>query len=223
MRALSFPVVAGFVLLALATWQFGSAAYIHVKALLAQELLERAWERTLMGERSVRPWPWADMHPVARLRAVAQDRELIVLDAASGRSLAFGPAHVSGTALPGEQGSAAIVGHRDTHFRFLRELQAGDALEIERLDSARLHYVVTALRIVDSRVERLALDADTESLRLITCYPFEALRPGGPLRFEITARPGSPPSRAASVANWQRKSREQVVESGVTIHTNKVL
>jgi sortase A len=210
-------------LLALACWQFGAAAYIHAKALLAQALLERAWHRTLLGEQSVRPWPWADMRPVARLRAPNQGRELIVLDGASGQALAFGPAHILGTALPGRPGAAVIVGHRDTHFRFLQELRSGDALEIERLDGARLRYVVTGLRIVDTRVERLALDEGATSLRLVTCYPFAAVRPGGPLRFEVIARPEQKLTASASVASGQRKSREHASESGVKFHTNKVM
>jgi sortase A len=93
-------------LLTLASWQFGAAAYIHAKALLAQALLARAWDRTLAGERAVRPWPWADMHPIARLRAPAHGRDLIVLDGASGQALAFGPAHIVGTALPGHRRSS---------------------------------------------------------------------------------------------------------------------
>jgi sortase A len=209
--------------LALACWQFGAATCIHAKALLAQELLERAWIRTLRGERSVRPWPWADTHPVARLLAPAQDRDLIVLDGASGQALAFGPAHILGTALPGEAGSTALVGHRDTHFRFLRELRNGDALEVERLDGSRLRYRVTGSRIVDTRVERLALDTDTRSLRLITCYPFDAVRPGGPLRFVVTAEPEQNLSVAMTVAARQRKFSEQRAESGVKFHTNKVM
>ncbi len=215
--------VAALVLLAFAGWQLGSAAYIHMKALLAQELLERAWQRTLDGKRNVRPWPWADTHPVARLRARAQRRDLIVLDGASGRSLAFGPAHVSGTALPGDLGSSTIAGHRDTHFRFLRGLRQGDALEIQRLDGATIRYEVTSLRIVDSRIARIALDGESNALKLVTCFPFDATRPGGPLRFEVTAQPASIASRVVSVAVRQRKLAEQTAESEVTILTKKVM
>ena len=158
-------------LLALASWQFGAAAYIHAKALLAQELLRRAWHRTLAGEQAVRPWPWADMHPVARLVVPGQEQDLVILDGASGQALAFGPAHIPGTAMPGRPGSAAIVGHRDTHFRFLRELRSGDALEIERRDGARVRYTVTGLRIVGRGGQlRLRALGDWES------NPIEALR-----------------------------------------------
>src|SRR5205823_4776424 len=39
---------------------FGDGIWIYAKAQLAQFLLERAWARTLHGERDVKPWNWAD-------------------------------------------------------------------------------------------------------------------------------------------------------------------
>ena len=54
-------------LVLLGLWQIGSGAWIYVKAQLAQVLLQRAWAGTLAGQRDVKPWPWADTWPVARL------------------------------------------------------------------------------------------------------------------------------------------------------------
>src|SRR5207248_2826247 len=73
---------------------FGHGAYIYAKAGLAQVLLRRAWERTLAGERDVKPWPWADTWPVARLTIPKAGTDSIVLAGASGRTLAFGPGHL---------------------------------------------------------------------------------------------------------------------------------
>lgn len=213
---------AGMLLASLAAWHLGSGGYIHLKALAAQQLLEHAWHRTIANERTVRPWPWADTQPVARLRASVQGRDLIVLAGASGRSLAFGPAHVSGTALPGDPGSSVIAGHRDTHFRFLRELRPGDPLEIQRRDGASVHYRVTRMRIVDSRLARLVLDEEVSSLRLVTCYPFDAVRAGGPLRFEVTAQAVTGAVRGGTVAHRQRNPRERTERSAVATGTGKV-
>ena len=66
--------------------------------------------------------PGADMRPLARLRQPRLDVTQVVLDGASGRVLAFGPGHVTGSALPGVNGNIVISGHRDTHFRWLRDL-----------------------------------------------------------------------------------------------------
>ena len=107
-------------LLCLGFWQFGQGAYIPAKAWLAQELMQRAWDRASAGEERVAPWPWADTWPVARLTAEARGVDLIVLAGGSGRTLAFGPGHLSASAMPGDIGNAVIGGHRDTHFQFLR-------------------------------------------------------------------------------------------------------
>ena len=78
---------------------------IYLKAELAQYLLlEKAWTRTLQGENQVKPWPWADTWPVARLQLPKYGIDLIVLSGASGRTLAFGPGHVSTSAQPGTKG-----------------------------------------------------------------------------------------------------------------------
>jgi hypothetical protein len=59
-------LAAAALLLVLGVWQLGEGLYIQAKAQLAQILVRSAWERTLAGERQVKPWPWADTWPVAR-------------------------------------------------------------------------------------------------------------------------------------------------------------
>ena len=109
-------------LLCLGFWQLGHGAYIPAKAWVAQELMQQAWRRARDGDQQPRPWPWADTWPVARLSAKGGDIELIVLAGESGRTLAFGPGHLSASVLPGQQGNSVIAGHRDTHFQFLQLL-----------------------------------------------------------------------------------------------------
>ncbi len=119
--------VALVITLGVGVWHVGHAAWIEAKARLAQHLVRRAWDRERAGGGDERPWPWADTHPVARLHVPGRDVDLMVLAGASGRTMAFGPGHLSGTPLPGEAGNAVVSGHRDTHFAFLRELRVGDA------------------------------------------------------------------------------------------------
>jgi sortase len=112
-------------LLAIGGWQVWEGSWIYAKARLAQVLLQRAWSRALAGEAMPKPWPWADTWPVARLRMQHPSVDLIVLAGASGRTLAFGPGHVTSSALPGQEGTVMLTGHRDTHFRFLRAVTPG--------------------------------------------------------------------------------------------------
>jgi sortase A len=178
------------------------AIWIHIKAQLAQVLIAGAWARTQHGEVNARPWPWADTRPLARLIVIgAEPRELFVLEGSSGRNLAFGPAHDPASVLPGERGNSIIAGHRDTHFRFLQDLKIGDRMAVERTTGISW-FVVTGTTVVDSRSTRIALQSDTPRLTLVTCFPFDAIDPGGPLRFVVTAdlapAPGDPAVRMRS-------------------------
>jgi sortase A len=165
------------------------AAWIHAKALLAQTLIKAAWRRELSGSGSTQPWPWADTHPLARLTIGEDDRawEFFVLEGSSGRNLAFGPAHDPASVMPGDVGNSVIEGHRDTHFSALRHLKLGDTLHVETAKRQNVNFVVTDIRIVDSRRARIALRAERPRLTLVTCYPFDAVVPGGPLRLVISA------------------------------------
>jgi sortase A len=171
----------------LAVWQLGAGAAIAVKAEVAQVLLRAAWQRTRDGERHVRPWPWADTWPIARLTVPGDDVDLIVLDGASGRTLAFGPGHLDGTAPPGGIGNSVIAGHRDTHLAFLRRLAPGSTVELELPDGRDIAYRVTRTAVVDSRIAQIDAAAGGRALTLVTCYPFDALIPGGPLRYVVFA------------------------------------
>lgn len=175
-------------LLCFGFWQFGHGAYIPAKAWVAQELMQRAWHRTSRGDRKATPWPWADTWPVARLTARSGEIDLIVLAGGSGRTLAFGPGHLEVSATPGSIGNAVIAGHRDTHFQFLKDMKLGELLHLEADDGLRHLYKVVSVDIVDSRKGRLLLDTDTAMLSLVTCYPFDAAEPGGPMRFVVSAR-----------------------------------
>lgn len=175
-------------LLCLGFWQLGQGAYIPAKAWMAQELMQRAWQRGTEGEQQAAPWPWADTWPVARLSAKSGEVELIVLEGGSGRTLAFGPGRLSASSLPGQRGNTVIAGHRDTHFSFLRDVDVGETLAIETVKGDKHLYKVIGVDVVDSRRGSLQLDTDDAFLSLVTCYPFEADDPGTPLRFVVTAK-----------------------------------
>lgn len=190
-------------------WQLGQGTYIQAKAWLAQLLIKQAWARTLEGEQHARPWPWADTWPVARLTVPGRDIERYVLAGANGRAIAFGPGHVFGTPLPGETGNSVIGAHRDTHFAFLRDVKPGEEIVVESAPALRWRlmpaeqalrrnqksasvtrrYRVAGAEIVDKSETRVLAQRLGESrLTLITCYPFDALRAGGPLRYVVTAK-----------------------------------
>lgn len=165
------------------------AGWIHTKAAFAQHLLHLAWNDSDQGATARKPWPWADTHPVARLRAPTLGIDQIVLAGDSGRTLAFGPGWAEASAVPGARGTSVISGHRDTHFAFLRDMGTGMEVEVEN-SGARRTYRVVGTRIVDVRTDLIALRGH-DALLLVTCYPFDAVSAGGPLRYVVELRPQS--------------------------------
>lgn len=170
----------------------GCAALAHglwivTKAYAGQALLEVAWMRTRDHGVPAKPWPWADTQPVARLVAPAQHATTLVLAGASGRTLAWGPGHLDGSARPGDAGHAVITAHRDTHFAFLSRVAIGDTMTIERADGTRVRYRVVATAVADHRALRLPVDVAVPTLTLVTCWPFDAVAAGGPMRYVVTA------------------------------------
>lgn len=170
---------------------WGNTLYIFAKARLAQYLIADAWEQTLEDGQRHTPWPWADTWPVARLQDPQNSIDLYVLAGASGTSLAFGPGHLDGSALPGEQGTVVFGGHRDTHFAFLEKLETGDHLRIQLASGEWQQYEITDTRINNSETEQLSVASEGSELLLITCYPFRAVVPGGPLRYVVKLQPVS--------------------------------
>lgn len=163
------------------------AGWIHAKAGLAQLLIARAWERAQDADADARPWPWADTRPVARLQLPGDVPALYVLEGSSGRNLAFGPTHDPASVRPGEPGNSVIAGHRDTHFAVLETLRVGDRLQVELPGDRVAWFVVEGLEVVDGRRWRIGLDGPAPRLTLVTCYPFDAVDPSGPLRYMVTA------------------------------------
>ena len=163
----------------------GESGHIYLKAILAQFLLQSAWNDTQAGQRKVKPWPWADTWPVARLTVPTHGEDMIGLAGATGRTLAFGPGHVLASAAPGGTGNVVIAGHRDSHFAFLENLSTGENLYVEATDGDKHAYRVTDIKVVHESDMTVMASTNQLELTLITCYPFDAVLPGGPLRYVV--------------------------------------
>jgi sortase A len=170
-------------------------AAIPAKAVVAQVLLERAFDRSVSLHRAQKPWAWADMAPAARLSVPRLGVDRIVLDTGSGQAMAFGPTLLPGGAKPGEAGPMVIAAHRDTHFAFLQHAHVGDAVLVEGIDGVTRIYEITGTEIV--RWDRFAISEgdSANTLALATCYPFGAAG-HGPLRYVVHASEIAGPVRA---------------------------
>ncbi|PHS30538.1 MAG: class GN sortase [Methylophaga sp.] len=172
----------------LAVWNLGQGGYILAKAELAQWLIASAWQQSTTQRTAIKPWPWADTWPVARLQMPAHNIDQYVLAGSSGASLAFGPGHIFASAAPTKQGNTVIAAHRDTHFSFLEQVKIGEKITVTNTEGAKREYTIQDMHIVDKNdVAWINVDTNPYQLTLVTCYPFNTLTTGGRLRYVVRA------------------------------------
>lgn len=164
----------------------GDGLYMKAKAALSQVLLERSFADRLAGNANSKPWPWADFVTEAEIRVPRLHRSAIVLKGASGEALAFGPAWLTTTPPPGENGTTVFAAHRDTHFRWLKDVRPGDIIEVTTAGGKVLRYRAGIGRIARWDDSGIDAAASGQHLALTTCWPFDAVE-RGPLRYILDA------------------------------------
>ena len=170
---------------------FTEQGYMKVKAILADRLIEAAWEAHRLDGGVHRPWAWADTHPLARLEVERLGIRRTILSGASGTSMAFGIGHVDGTALPNRAGNVVLGGHRDGRFAFLEHLRPGDRMVLTTHEQRR-EWVVRELFVVDANDGSVLEDDGSDRLTLVTCFPFGGVTPTH-RRYVVTASPATRP------------------------------
>jgi len=134
----------------------------------------------------------ASLHPVnrgdtlAKLKIPRLDAELYVVEGDGSRELRRGPGHLAGTAMPGDNGNCVIAGHRDTHFRVLKDIREGDDIILQTA-AGQFLYRVKRTRIVSPENTSALAPTSTPELNLITCYPFYYVG-SAPKRFVVEAQ-----------------------------------
>jgi sortase A len=114
-----------------------------------------------------------DGNPVGLMRIAKIGLDKVIVQGTSTSDLRQGPGHYPGTPLPGEQGNAAIAGHRTTYgapFYNLDELAPGDLIDITTVQGL-FTYRVTQKLIVDPNDTSVVDNTATPELTLTTCNP----------------------------------------------------
>src|SRR5689334_13055161 len=109
--------------------------------------------------------------PIAKLSIPRLDTEVYIVEGDGEEELRRGPGHLAGSALPGGRGNCIIAGHRDTHFRVLKNIRKGDDIVLETRNGQFLYRVKTTRIVTPDNTSALKPTSDPE-LNLITCYPF---------------------------------------------------
>jgi len=123
---------------------------------------------------------------LAKLKIPRLNTELYVVEGDGARELRRGPGHLEGTAAPGETGNCVIAGHRDTHFRVLKDIKEGDDILLTT-DAGQFLYRVRHTQIVTPDNTAALQPTSTAQLNLITCYPFYYVG-SAPKRFIVEAQ-----------------------------------
>lgn len=177
----------------------GYCGFVAVDAWTFQREERLQLERQLNDQRSAaRPRsqtvslaPPADPRPVVtgdtvgRIEIPRLGLSVMVVEGTGPSTLRRAVGHIPRTALPGQSGNAGISGHRDTFFRPLRNIRQNDMIA---LTTARgeYRYRVVSTRIVSPRDVSVLDSTGSQTLTLVTCYPFYFVG-AAPSRFIVQA------------------------------------
>jgi sortase A len=137
---------------------------------------------------------------IARIAVKRLRYEAPVREGADAETLAHGPGHVPGTALPGEEQGrkhAVIAIARDAGADIASQLVLGDLVLLRTPFGARSYRVVArrTVRAEDLRIE----PTDVPTLTLVAPYPADSVGPA-PLRLAVRAEPVPADAGTASAA-----------------------
>jgi sortase A len=123
---------------------------------------------------------------VAKLIIPRLGAQLYVFEGDDERELRRGPGHLADSAMPGRRGNCVIAGHRDTHFRVLKDIRKNDDIVVQT-SSGQFLYRVNGTEVVSPSDTRALQPTRGPVLNLITCYPFYYVG-SAPKRLVVQAR-----------------------------------
>ena len=122
---------------------------------------------------------------LAVLRIPRLHLEAPVLEGTDALTLNRGVGRIVGTSRPGQGGNVGIAGHRDGFFRPLKDINAGDVIELVRRSRTDT-YAVDRIWITSPTDVSVLRPRKNPTLTLVTCYPFYYVGPA-PKRYIVEA------------------------------------
>lgn len=98
-----------------------------------------------------------------------------------------GLGRIKGMAKMDEVGNLGISGHRDGYFRVLKDIQVGDAIELQTTRGVE-NYAVSSITIVPKSDVSILAPTTEKTLTIVTCYPFYFVG-NAPKRYIVKASP----------------------------------
>jgi sortase A len=180
----------------------GYAAFVVVDARMyqARELRRLERERQTDSDAAaaeaavpvVAPRP-PDGTAIGEIQIPRLNLSVVVVQGESEAILQRAVGHLPRTALPGAEGNVVLAGHRDTFFRPLKDIEAGDSI-VMKTRERDVRYVVEWTEVVKPTDVQVLDQAGGHRLTLITCFPFYYVG-SAPSRFIVFAREVAAPER----------------------------
>jgi sortase A len=123
--------------------------------------------------------------PLAILRVPKIHLEVPVFDDTDDFTLNRGLGRIHGTAQIGQTGNLGLAGHRDGFFRGLKDVVAGDEIDLVRMEQTDI-YVISKIQIVSPDDVSVLNPTPSSTLTLVTCFPFYFIG-NAPQRYIVTA------------------------------------
>jgi len=161
------------------------AGYVVIDAHVYQAVEHRQFEG-VAAPQALSESAALDGSAIGELRIPRLGLTAVVVQGDSDAILRRAVGHLADTALPGEAGNVVLAGHRDTFFRPLKQIRAGDAVTV-RTARGDVRYVVESTRVVPPTDVQVLEPTGGHTLTLITCFPFSYLG-AAPERFIVLAR-----------------------------------
>ncbi len=181
------------VFLIFGTAALGYSGFVLLSAHFYQRAASRHLQETSMapakeaGAAGVAPKPVAEGMPLGRFEIPRLKVDDVVIEGDDDKDLRLGIGHIPGTAFPGAPGNVGIAGHRDTFFRPLRNIRAGDLITLTSISGARFQYRVESTEVVAPERSDVLNPTAEPHLTLVTCFPFYYVG-SAPKRFIVHAR-----------------------------------
>lgn len=163
-------IIFSFVLALSSVWQFTSSSLISLENMVTQGLLHTAWVRTQSSGHQVKPWPWAETVPIARLSIPSLNTRHVILDYANQHLPEVAIAHANSSIPPGELGNSILNVSQEGYESFLHLLKPGDALVLESVHSGLWRYRVSTIYVVEKTNTVLIEPSLNRRLTLVSCY-----------------------------------------------------
>ena len=155
------------------------ASLMPIKAFIGQHYLETAWQETLRNNKLSKPWGSADFYMIGELKVPRLKISRVILNSVSGEALAWGIGRVNNIKSKSPSGPVILAGHRDSHMKFMYELNVGEKIELIMSDGLIKTYIISKTGITNQPELEISESINKKnSLILTTCWPLKSSQQG---------------------------------------------